>query len=335
MIPVKYLTRRLVSYLITIFASMTLIFIIPRLAPGDPIAQLILRMEMQGIASGGEAMVEAYITRFGLDKDMWTQYVLWLSNLLNGNMGLSMRWFPVSVQELIANALPWTIGLLIVVITLGWLIGNILGAFVGWRSEHSKINWIIASIAIVINQIPFYILGLLLVMIFAFYIPLFPSAGGSSHMRIFSGITLAYVIDVFYHATLPALSVIIVSVGGYLVRMRSLIVNIKGEDYVRFAQARGLRKNRILMKYAFRNALLPQVTSLAMSLGSICSGSLIIEWIFSYPGIGSLYVTAISNFDYNVIQGITLLIIFGVMTAILIIDLIYPLIDPRIGYGER
>ena len=335
MIPLRYLIRRLVSYVLTIFAAMTLIFVIPRLAPGNHVEAMILRMELQGSVSGGEAMVKAWVTRFGLDKGVWTQYAMWLRNLMQGDLGLSMNRFPASVQEIIANRLPWTIGLLTMVIILGWVIGTVLGAIIGWRSEHSKANWFIASIAIIMNQIPSYVLSLLLVMIFAFYIPIFPSSGGSDYLASYTTISLDYVIDILYHATLPALSVIIVSVGGHLVSMRSLIVNIKGEDFVRYAESRGIKKNRIMMKYAFQNALLPQVTGLAISLGSIASGSLIVEWIFSYPGIGSVYVEAISLSDYNVVQGITLLIIFGVMTAVLIIDLIYPIIDPRVRYGER
>ena len=154
-------------------------------------------------------------------------------------------------------------------------------------------------------------------------------------MIAYEGISLALIVDILYHATLPALSVILVSVGGYLITMRSLMVNIKGEDFVRYAQARGLTKGRIMINYAFRNALLPQVTGLALSLGSIASGSMIIEWIFSYPGIGSLFVKAIGQNDYNVVQAITILVIFGVMTGALIIDLLYPILDPRISYEKR
>lgn len=336
MIPVKYLIKRLLTCVITILAAATLIFVLPRLAPGNPIDSLIERLETTGkLVTGGSEMVEAFTVRFGLDKPILEQYKLWLINLLRGDLGLSIRFFPITVQELISRALPWTIGLLITIIILSWVIGNLLGAIVGWRSENKKLNWIIASICIVINKIPFYIFGLLLILTLCYYIPLFPSSGGSSPMIIFSSLSVNYLVDILYHATLPALSVIIISIGGQLMTMRSLIVDIKGEDYVRFAEARGLRKNRILIKYALRNALLPQVTGLAMSLGSLFSGSLIVEWIFSYPGIGTLFITAVEIRDYNVIQGCTLLVIIGVMISVFIVDIIYPIIDPRVQYEER
>jgi len=336
MLPVRYITRRLLSYILTIFVSATLIFVLPRVAAGNPIENILIRMELQGTSiSGGKEMIDAWVQRFGLDKDLWTQYTLWLGNLFRGDFGLSMIWFPASVQDILKNALPWTIGFSIMVILLGWVIGNIFGALVGWRGEHSRFNWVFASVSIVINHIPFYVLGLLLIMVFTFYLQIFPSSGGTNYMITYQGISPALIVDILYHATLPALSVILVSIGGYLITMRSLMVNIKGEDFVRYAQARGLKKGRIMMNYAFRNALLPQVTGLALSLGSIASGSMIVEWIFSYPGIGSLYVKAIGQNDYNVVQAITLLVIFGVMTGALLIDLLYPILDPRISYEKR
>jgi peptide/nickel transport system permease protein len=214
----------------------------------------------------------------------------------------------------------------------------VLGAIVGWRSEHKKLNWAFASIAIVVNQIPFYVLGLVLVMVFAYQLLIFPSSGAINPIMIYGGLTLKYIVDVIYYATLPALSIILVSLAGWITTMRTLMVNIKGEDFMKFAEARGLTKNGILMKYAFRNCILPQVTGLSVSIGSIFSGSLIVEWVFSYPGIGRFFVQAALFFptpDYNVIQGIALLTIFGTATAVLILDLIYPLLDPRISFAKK
>jgi len=332
MISWRYFAKRLVSYGLTVFASMTLIFLLTRLAPQAPSENVLLfKLDRMGFPGDSHEMREVYLNFFGrgMGKDVWIQYSLWLGRFLQGN------WVSPHVRTAIMDRLPWTIGLSIVVILVGWSIGNILGTIVGWQRERSRSNWVLASISIVINQIPFYVLGLLLVMVFAFYLPLFPTSGGINFMRSYSGISLDYIIDIIYHATLPALSVIIVSVGGHLITMRSLIVNVKGEDFVRFAEARGLKKNRIMMRYAFRNALLPSLTGLALSLGSIASGSMIVEWIFSYPGIGTYYIQAIKDSSYDAVQGITLLIIFGVMTATFIIDLLSPIIDPRISHGRK
>jgi peptide/nickel transport system permease protein len=340
MIPVRYFIKRLITYVVTIFVAVTLTFVILRLpvilGGQSPLQSYMLQLQMTAQFSETQRkIVEAYITKFGLNEPLGTQYIMYLSNLLRGDMGVSLKWFPANVSTLIANTLPWTIGLLLVVILISWILGNVLGAIVGWRSERKKLNWTFASIAIVINQIPFYVLGLVLIMTFAYYIVIFPSSGSMSSLTVYQGISLQYIADLIYHATLPALSIILVSLGGTIMGMRTLMINIKGEDFIRYAQARGLTRNRILMRYAFRNTMLPQVTGLAMSIGGIFSGSLIVEWIFSYPGMGKLFVDAIKVPDYNVVQGVTLLTIIGVMTAVLFLDIIYPLIDPRISYAER
>jgi len=293
-----------------------------------------MRLSLQGQQiPGGEEIVKAYKQMFGLEGDLFTQYIRYLSQVLRGSLGVSIAFFPTPVEALIARALPWTIGLLTTAVIISWALGNIFGALVGW-SRNSKINIAIASVCLVLSRIPYYVLALILVLVFAYYIPLFP-VSGAMRMGATPRLTLDFILDVMKHAFLPALSIILSSLGGWLIGMRSLIINLQGEDFLMFAEAKGLKKNAILMKYAFRNALLPQVTGLALSLGYTVSGSLLVEAIFGYPGVGSLYVTAIGLNDYNLIQGMTLIIIFSVLTANLLIDLLYPLIDPRIRYEKR
>jgi len=330
-IPLRYLIRRIVRYVLTLMIASTVVFIIPRLVPGDPIQSMVLRLMQQGqIIQGADKLVEEYRRMFGLDGPLYIQYIRYLENLFKGNMGLSIMAFPATVQELIWERLPWTIGLLINCVIISWVLGNILGAIIGWRAS-SRVNMALAGLCLFFSQIPYYILAMILSLIFIYYIPLFPSGGGYS-LGITPGLNLAFIADVLWHSTLPALSIILVSLGGWALGMRAMIISVQGEDFMLFAEAKGLKKNVILMKYAFRNALLPQVTGLALSLGTIVSGSMLTEYIFAYPGIGSLFVTAAGALDYNVLQGVLIILIFGVLTANLIMDLLYPLIDPRIRY---
>ena len=337
MIPralIKYIAKRLIFFVITAFAAVTINFLIPRLIPGDPISTILLRMEQQGrIIPRGEELVEIYKRRFGLEGDLFTQYIRYLQRLLQGDLGFSIMAFPMTVQEIIFRALPWTIGLLSIATVLSWVLGNLLGAFLGWV-RGGKAAAFITYLALGLNQVPYYFLALVLVFLFAYMIPIFPSQGAFAIGRVPS-ISIEFVIDVIYHSTLPALSIIIVSLGGWMITMRSMIIEVLGEDYLLLAEAKGLSKNVILMKYAFRNALLPQVTGLAMSLGFIVNGALLTETIFNYPGIGTLFIDALNSSDYNIMQGVFLITTLSVLIANLLIDLLYPLLDPRISYRRE
>jgi len=334
MLPVRYVMKRIATYLITLVAAFTVVFLISHLAPGDPIGAILTQMSLRGQQiPDGEKLVEAYRKMFGLEGNLFQQYVAYLSQVLRGNFGLSLAFFPTPVTQLITRALPWTIGLLTVTVIVSWILGNLIGALIGWFSE-SKINAIIAAISLVLSRIPYYVLAIVLILVFAVYIPILPSSGAMS-MGAIPEFSLSFILNLLRHAALPALSIILASLGGWVIGMRSLMINIQGEDYILFAEAKGLKRSTIMMRYAARNALLPQVTGLALSLGYIVSGALLTEAVFAYPGLGNLYITALGLNDYNLIQGMTLLIIFTVLTANLIIDLLYPLLDPRIRYGEE
>lgn len=329
---VRYIGRRLIAYLLTVFIAISANFFIPRLIPGDPISALLAQMAQHGeIVSGGTEIIEAYKEQFGLNGSWLEQYVRYLWSLLRGDLGPSIMAFPTTVQELLVTAIPWTMGLLLVATVISWLLGNLLGAIVGWRRE-SKTNSTIVLLSLGLNQIPYYFVALLLVFFFSYNLPIFPSSGGFS---LIGGRPegMALVWNIIYHATLPALSIVIASVGFWVITMRSMILTTLGEDYILLAEAKGLKRQVVLLKYALRNALLPQAAAFGIALGFVMNGSILTETIFNYPGIGALLLSAIGNLDYNLLQGILLLTILAVLTANLILEMLYPIIDPRISHG--
>ena len=329
---VTYIARRLIAYLLTVMIAITANFFIPRLIPGDPISALIDQMAQHGeVVSGGAEIVAAYKEQFGLNGTWMEQYFRYLWSLLRGDLGPSIMAFPTTVQELLLTALPWTMGLLLVATVISWVLGNLLGAMVGWRRD-SKVNSALVVVSLGLNQIPYYFVALLLVFFFSYNLSIFPSSGGFS---LIGGRPegMRMVWDIIYHATLPALSIVIASVGFWVITMRSMILSTLGEDYILLAEAKGLKRQVILNRYALRNALLPQVAAFGIALGFVMNGSILTETIFNYPGLGALLLSAIGNLDYNLLQGILLLTILSVLTANLILEILYPLIDPRISHG--
>ncbi|MCY4485400.1 MAG: ABC transporter permease [Spirochaetaceae bacterium] len=329
---VTYIARRLIAYLLTVMIAITANFFIPRLIPGDPISALIDQMAQHGeVVSGGAEIVAAYKEQFGLNGTWMEQYFRYLWSLLRGDLGPSIMAFPTTVQELLVTALPWTMGLLLVATVISWVLGNLLGAMVGWRRD-SKVNSALVVVSLSLNQIPYYFVALLLVFFFSYNLSIFPSSGGFS---LIGGRPegMRMVWDILYHATLPALSIVISSVGFWVITMRSMILSTLGEDYILLAEAKGLKRQVILNKYALRNALLPQVAAFGIALGFVMNGSILTETIFNYPGLGALLLSAIGNLDYNLLQGILLLTILSVLTANLILEILYPFIDPRISHG--
>jgi peptide/nickel transport system permease protein len=327
---VKYLVERLTIYLFTIFISFTIIFLVPRLVPGDPLAAFYDRLREAGAQQGVELMIEEYRKLLGLDKDFFTQYVAYIWSVLHGNLGYSIANFPARVSDMIMGALPWSIGLLSVTTVLSWLIGTLLGAVSGWRGGRYARIFSIA--ALFLSNMPYYILAILLVFLFAYTLRWFPYSGGYS-VGLTPNLSLEFVSNVIWHSFLPALSIILSSLTWWFLSMRSMVATIKGEDFVVFAEAKGLPQKEIMWNYAVKNAILPQVTGLALSMSRIFVGSLITEVIFGYPGLGTLIVTGIRTLDYFLIQGTVLLSIFAVATATFLVEVIYPLLDPRIRYG--
>ncbi|MCB0115574.1 MAG: ABC transporter permease [Caldilineaceae bacterium] len=327
----RYISQRFIILAATIFISMTVVFVVPRLVPGDPLGAVFANMAAVGGSVNAPELVAEYRERFGLDRPMWDQYVSFWRELLRGNLGYSISNFPGEVSDMLMSALPWTIGLLTLTTLLSWVTGSVIGAIVGWRGRKAGGWRALVPVALVLYTTPYYILALILVFVFAFLWPIFPLSGAYS-VSMRPGWNMAFVLDVLHHATLPALSILLVSLGWWFLSMRSLIIQLKGEDYILNAEAMGIGERRILWGYAFRNALLPQATGLAISLGHIVGGALITEVIFAYPGIGYRIYNAINSLDYPLIQGGVLLIIISVAVANFLIDILYPIIDPRIRF---
>ena len=327
----RYVSGRFAIFATTIFISITIVFIVPRLVPGDPLFAITSKLAEMGGSRGSPELVEEYRKLFGLDQPVLTQYLYYLRELIRGNLGYSIANFPATVTELLMRSLPWTIGLLSVATVISWLTGTFIGAISGWGGKESKISKVLVPLALGLYTIPYYILAIILIFLFVYVWGIFPISGGYTPGFPIK-FSLPFVLDVIKHSILPALSIILISLGWWFLSMRSMIVLLQGEDYILLAQAKGLSDRRILWRYAFRNALLPQVSGLAISLAHIVGGSIILEKIFAYPGVGWLLYNAITELDFPTIQGGVLVVIIALTAANFILDLIYPLIDPRIKY---
>lgn len=329
----RYLIPRVMQYLIVILVGITIVFLVPRFSPIDPVQQLINTIKMQGTyldPQAVEKMTETLQELYGIKGSMLQQYFTFWIRLLKGDFGPSLFQFPIPVINLIKASLPWTLGLLIVSTLLSWIIGNILGVLISFSYQRSWAK-VLENIAMLIRPIPYYIFSFILLIIFAYLLKLFPLGGGFS-IGVRPSLSVRFILDLIKHATLPILSMIILGSTVWMQTMRLIVSNIIREDFVIYARSGGLDKKTIVFKYIMRNALLPQITGLALSLGQIFSGALITEIVFSYPGLGTLLYNAIRTGDYNLIMGITSLSIIGISTMILLIDLLYPFFDPRIRY---
>jgi peptide/nickel transport system permease protein len=329
----KYFIPRFVQYITVLFIGITMVFIIPRLLPSDPVEHQLNRMTAQGQyldPAAVEEMRETLQELYGLKGGAFQQYLTYWKRLFTGNLGPSFTQFPTPVIELIKTSLPWTVGLLLVSLMLSWLIGTILGG-IKVSFPNSLLTKFMEVFAMGMRPIPYYIMALVLLILLAFVFPIFPMAGGYS-MGAEIGFNFKFLLDLLRHAFLPILSMVMLEIGGWFLQMRNVASNVVEEDYVVYAEASGLPKMKIILHYIMRNALIPQITGLALNLGFIFGGALITEIVFSYPGIGNLLYSAILAGDYNLIMGINIFSIVGVSTAMLVIDLIYPLLDPRVRY---
>jgi peptide/nickel transport system permease protein len=278
-----------------------------------------------------QEMVQEYQAKFGLDKPLWQQYLTYLQDMSTLNFNYSIANYPKTVNDLIAEALPWTVGLLSMTFVLAFLIGTLLGAMLGWpRTPKFVTNFLLPPL-LTFAAIPFYLLGLLLLWIFAFQLKWFPIFGGYTAGSIPEA-NLSFWLDILKHSTLPALSIILAQLGGWALGMRAMMVTVQGEDYLTFAEAKGLKGATLFFRYAIRNALLPQITALAITLGHILNGAILVEVVFAYPGLGTVLYRSIRAYDYFAIQGIVFAVIVSIALATLLVDIIYPLIDPRISY---
>ena len=333
--PLDYVVKRFGLLIVTVILGVTINFMLPRMMPGDPVEQ---KLNQLYATSGGQmpdltAMIESYRARFGLDQPLWNQYLNYWWSLVHFDLGYSLDRFPERVSDTIGSALPWTLGLVGTSTLISFTIGTLLGGLLGWPRVPRPVRGLI-PVLMILSAIPYFLLGLVLVFVFAIVLKLFPAGGGYPF-----GSALHYdvstIVAILQHAFLPATSIILAGIGSWAIAMRGMIISILGEDYIVLAEAKGLKQRRIFVWYAMRNALLPQITTLGLAMSHVVAGAILVEVIFAYPGIGYKLFQAIGAKDYFVIQGIVLLMIVAIAVILFILDLIYPLIDPRIAYERR
>lgn len=323
----RYYARKLAFYLVAFWAALTLNFFIPRLMPGNPVDILMAKLAQRGGTVDPSAR-RAYelLLGSGTDESLPSQYFAYLGNMFRGDLGVSVSSFPTPVADIIAEALPWTLVLVGIATFLSFALGVVLGTLVGWRRG----TWLdsLVPATTVLAAVPYFWLALILVALLASGLGWFPLLGGYD-VVLSPGWDPEFIGSAIYHGTLPALTIVLSSVGGWLLGMRNMMVSTTSEDYVLTAKAKGLRDSRIMIRYAARNAVLPSVAGFAISLGFVVAGSIITEQVFSYPGIGSKLLQAVQNNDYALMQGIFLVITVAVLGANLVVDLLYAVIDPR------
>jgi peptide/nickel transport system permease protein len=328
----RFLLTRLLTYFLVILIGITVVFFIPRFLPSDPIEMMLSRLTNRGIsltAEAIEAIRETLMETYGLQGTLGEQYIGFLKRvILTGDFGPSLTYYPATVSSLIKRSLPWTLGLLLTSTLISWLIGNIIGLLVGYKPKK-LISRVLETSAMIVYPIPYYILALTLIVLFAYIIPIFPF---SFDVYIEDTLTWKMFWDIIYNSLLPALSIVIVSIGWWVLSMKALSSSIAEEDFVTYAKLRGISDKKIMSSYIARNAILPQITMLALQIGGIFNGAMITEMLFGYPGMGSLIYNAVISSDYNLILGTISFSIVAVATTTLIVDLIYPFIDPRIRF---
>ena len=332
---IDYVVRRIGFFFLVVFLATTIMFFLPRISSVNPVREKLYEDAQRGgfQQAGLEEMVKRYEEKFGLDKSLMVQYRNYLSDMLTFNFGYSIASYPRTVLGLIRETLPWTLALAVITTAFGFGVGTFLGALLGWERSPAFLKFLFMPL-LTLSAVPYYLLGLILVYLFAFRFHLFPLFGGYSIATFPDWSDLGFLLDVVRHGTLPALSAALVTMGFWALGMRGMMVTNQGEDYIAMAEAKGLRGGRVFMRYAARNALLPQTTGLALSFGTFVSNLILVEVVFSYPGIGGVLVQSIRQNDYLVIQGVVFIIVVSIAVATLFLDLIYPLLDPRITYRK-
>jgi peptide/nickel transport system permease protein len=334
-VRLEYLVKRLGMFVLILWLASTVNFFLPRLGGQDPIrAQLGAQAAMGGNSQVGmKEMIAEYDARFGLDKPLIEQYFTYLNDTLHLEFNFSMAAYPTKVIDIIGRSLPWTIVLLGVTTLMAWTLGTLLGALLTQQNAPRILRLVLAPI-LTLSAIPFFLLGLLLIYLLGFQLKWFPLSGGFDQ-GILPSWDFKVVLNMAYHSILPALSIVLASIGFWTLGMRGVMVTTHGEDYLLFAEAKGLKRTTVFFRYGIRNALLPQLTALALALGNIVSGAVLVEVVFQYPGVGSLLYQSIRASDFYMIQGVVFIIIVAIGLATLLLDLIYPLLDPRISYARR
>ena len=327
----RYATRKLFWYLLTLIVALMLNFFLPRLIPGNPVDVLLseLTAGMNDTAQA-QAMKEEFYRTMGLDKPLIVQFFNYVGNLLHGDMGRSFTQYPRVVEDILASALPWTIGIQLPSILVGWILGNLLGALTAYKK--GMFDKVMFPLFLFFSSLPAFVFALLLQYFLGVQAGWFPVQGGYA-FNILPGAGWAYYMSLFRHWQLPFLTTVIIMIGGQAIGMRSMSLYELNVDYVLYSKLLGIRDRKIT-RYVFRNAVLPQITGLALSLGTMVGGALITETIFSYPGIGLQMMKAIRNIDYTLISGCTLVISITVLVANFLVDMLIGVLDPRVRAAQ-
>jgi peptide/nickel transport system permease protein len=326
-----YFARKFGFFLATLWAVVTLNFLIPRLQPGDPAEIMVKRLAGKDAALD-PAQVKAMRAMLGApDGSLWNQYVTYLGELVHGNFGLSYTYYPYKVTEVIGQAFWWTVVLVVLTQVVSFVVGVVLGAYAAWR-RNSRLDSIVTLGSTFLGTLQPFWIGLLLLYVFGYSLGWFPTSGGYEEAT--PGFNWPFIQEAVSHSFLPALALLIVTPIGWILGMRNTMIMNLGEDYIRLAKAKGLRDRDVALRYAARNALLPSVTGFALALGGVLGGAILVETVFDYPGLGRLMGEAVQNKDYPLLQTLMLLTTAGVLVANLAADLLYGVLDPRARRAE-
>jgi peptide/nickel transport system permease protein len=324
----KYFGKKIGWYLITLVVAVFLNFLLPRLIPGNPVATLVASMSAgMTDATAVKKIYDAYMTMFGLDKPLWQQFFVYIGNIFQGNLGLSFYQFPRPVSNIISSSIHWTLMLQIPAILVGWFLGNALGAITAYRK--GIFDRVFFPFFLFMSAIPAFGLAIVNVHFLANKLHLFPGSLGYRFDLIQNWGNPEFLLSVLSHYRLPFLTMVLVVIGGQSLGMREMSIYELNADYVKYSRLMGIKDSRIVW-YVFRNAMLPQITGLALSLGTMVGGNLITEIVFSYPGLGTTMFTAIRTQDFPLISGCTLIITIMVLAANFVVDIICGIIDPRV-----
>ena len=322
-----HLLRKIGFYLVALWAAVTLNFFIPRALPGSPVDAVLAKLALRGPVDPHTR--EAIEVMLGADNDrsLFQEYFAYLGGLFTGDLGVSVTYFPTPVSAVVGQSLPWTLILVGLATTFTFLLGMVLGTVAGWRRG----TWLDSLIpaTTILQAAPYFWLALLFIYVLSVNLGLFPISGGYDYTLVRPAFDYPFLSNAVYYGFLPALTIVLSSLGGWLLGMRNMMVSTLSEDYILTAEAKGLSPRRVMIMYAARNAMLPSVSGFAISLGFVVSGSIVVETVFSYPGVGFTMLQAVQNNDYPLMQGMFLIITVSVLAANLVVDLLYGVIDPR------
>lgn len=327
-VPWRFIGQRVAFYLFTLWAAITLNFFVPRLMKGDAVDSYLARN--RGMSPEAADALRALL---GLDSDrtLWQQYADYLAMLARGDLGIAITHGLQPVTQVIAGALPWTVGLIGLATVFSFLIGTVGGAFVGWR-RGSRLDALI-PVTTFLSTVPYFWIGLMAISVFAVTLGWFP-IGKAYGIGTTPGLSLEFAGQVIRHGALPLATIVVASLGGWMLGMRNMMLTVLDEDYITVAQAKGMPNRRVLWRYAARNAVLPQIQSFALSIGFIVGGAIIVEQVFSYPGVGKMLLDATNAKDYALMQGGFLVIVLAVLIANILADVAYAVLDPRTRQSE-